>query len=343
MKAAIFKGVNIISLEEITPPSLPEKGIIIKVKAAGICGTDVRIYRGKKMVTPPKIIGHEFAGEIVEVANDLQGFSIGDRVLVEAIIPCGNCYACRRGEMNICTGRQTLGYEYNGGFAEFVAIPKEAISAGCVIKIPDSVSYEEAAVCEPAAACINGNSKIDDKLRESLLVAGDGPVGLIHTQLGKIRGFEKVILAGTDDEKLKIGKELGADETVNVNDESLSSFIKEKIDEEGIECVVIANNNKSSLDECLPLLKKGGEAIIFAGYKNDESIEINLNFIHYKEIKIKGSSGHSVKEMKKAVELLEKGKLNLQKIITHRLNIDDVVKGIQMKENLVGIKHIITF
>lgn len=343
MRAAIFKGVNVISIEDIEAPLLPEGGILLKVKAAGICGTDVRIFRGRKMVTPPKIIGHEFSGEITEVSDSANGYSVGDRVVVEAIIPCGECYACKRGEKNICTGRQTLGYEYNGGFAEYVAVPEQAVSAGCVIKIPESVSFEEAAACEPAAACINGNAKIDGNLRESLLVAGDGPVGLIHTQLGKICGFKKIILAGTDDEKLQIGRELGADAVVNVKNGDLASFIKGNIDEEGIECVVAANNNRNSLEECIPLLKKGGEIIIFAGYKGEETVEINLNLIHYREIKIKGSSGHSAKDMKRAVELLESGELNLKRLITHRFSADDIVKGIEMKESLVGIKHIVTF
>ena len=334
---------NVISVEDMETPFLPEGGILLKVKAAGICGTDVRIFRGRKMVTPPKIIGHEFAGEIAEISDSVGGYTIGDRVVVEAIIPCGECYACRRGERNICTGRQTLGYEYNGGFAEYVAVPEQAVSAGCVIKIPESVSFDAAAVCEPAAACINGNSKIDKKLRESLLIAGDGPVGLIHTQLGKICGFKRVILAGTDDEKLEIGRELGADAVINVRKEDLSSFIKKSVDEEGVECVIVANNNKSSLEECIPLLKKGGEVVIFAGYKSEESVEVNLNFIHYREIKIKGSSGHSAKDMKKAVELLESGKLNLERLITHKFGVDDIVKGIDMKENLIGIKHVVIF
>ncbi len=343
MKAAIFKGINVISVEEIEMPSLPEGGLLLKVKAAGICGTDVRIYRGRKMVTPPKIIGHEFAGEIVEVSDSANGYAKGDRVVVEAIIPCGKCYACRRDEKNICIRRQTLGYEYNGGFAEYVAIPGEAVEADCVIKIPDSLSFEEAAACEPAAACINGNSKIDSKLRESLLVAGDGPVGLIHTQLGKISGFKKVILAGTDDEKLALGKELGADEVVNIKNDDLAEFIKMNVGEEGIECAIVANNNKNSLEECIPLLKKGGEVVIFAGYKGEESVEVNLNFIHYREIQIKGSSGHSAREMKRAVELLGSGKLTLQKLITHKLHIDHIVEGIEMKESLIGVKHVVTF
>lgn len=343
MKAAVFKGINILSVEDVKKPAVPEGGLLLKVQATGICGTDVRIFRGRKMVTPPRIIGHEFSGIVASVSDRTGGLKEGDRVVVEAIIPCGTCYACRRGEANICVSRKTLGYELDGGFAEYVAIPAEAVSAGCVIKLPDNVSFAEAAACEPAAACINGRNKISSNLRESILISGDGPVGLIHMELAKALGFKKVLMAGTDNEKLSLAKRLGADAVLNVREDNLAPFIKSVCGEDGVDCVIVANNNRGSLEECIQLLRKGGEVVIFAGYKSEEAIEINLNLIHYREIKIKGSSGHSKIHMKEAVDLVSNGSLDLKSLITHELKPEQIVEGIKMKEELVGIKHIIKF
>ncbi|OGL42582.1 MAG: hypothetical protein A2W05_02565 [Candidatus Schekmanbacteria bacterium RBG_16_38_10] len=341
MKAAVFLAPKSIEIQDRNIPSINNDEILVKVVASGICGTDVKIYNGGKKVETPKIIGHEFSGVVFETGKNVKGLSCGDRVAVEPIIPCGSCYSCRGGRLNLCLSRPTIGYEYDGAFAEYVRIPATAIKAGNVVKLPEEVSFEEGALAEPVAACINGNKKLRQEKGSMLWIIGDGPIGLIHIQLSKLIGIEKIILSGTDDEKLLTGRNLGADYTINVLKEDVKEKISDITKGEGVSQVIIGANSVKTVTEAISLIKKGGVLIIFAGFSPDSKTTIDLNTVHYREISILGSSGHSVKELREAIFLMRDKKLNVNPLITHRFSIDEVVEGIKLKEEQKGIKHII--
>ena len=180
MKAAVFLSPSHIELQEVKRPKIGPGEVLIKVKAAGICGTDARILKGSKKIPAPRIIGHEFAGEIQEVGEENEEWKPGDRVTVEPIIACGKCYCCLRGRFNICLTRPTIGYEYDGAFAEFVRIPSEAVDRGNLIRLPDDVSFEDAAFAEPLSACIQGNERARIRKGDRVWIMGDGPIGLTH-------------------------------------------------------------------------------------------------------------------------------------------------------------------
>lgn len=343
MKAAVFLGKKSIEIQDRKIPSINNDEILIKVAAAGICGTDVKIYNGEKKVETPKIIGHEFSGVVFETGKNVRGFSSGERVAVEPIIPCGSCYSCTSGRLNLCLSRPTIGYEFDGAFAEYVRIPESALKAGNVVKLPEEVSFEEGAFAEPIAACINGNKKLRQEKGSVLWIIGDGPIGLIHIQLSKLIGIEKIILSGTDDEKLLTGKKIGADCTINVLKENVKEKILDITRGEGVNQVIIGANSVKIVNETLSLIKKGGVMIIFAGFSPDSKTTIDLNTIHYREISILGSSGHSVRELQEAIDLMRNKKLNVKSLITHKLTLDEVEKGIKLKEEQKGIKHIINF
>ena len=341
MRAAVFLGPKVIEIQEREKPYIKDDELLVKVKAAGICGTDVKIFNGEKKIEVPKIIGHEFSGEVFEVGNRVKDFVSGDRVAVEPIIPCGSCYSCKSDRFNLCLSRPTIGYEYDGGFADYVRIPSSAIKAGNVIKLSAEVSFEEGALAEPAAACINGNRKLRKQTDEILWIIGDGPIGLIHVQLAKNIGFKKIILSGENEAKLFLGKEFGARFVINIRKENVEKSLLELTDGNGVDQIIIAVNNIKVVIQALPLLKKGGLLILFAGFSPDSKVIMDLNLIHYREISIIGSSGHSARDLKEAVDLMKNKKLNLMPLITQRFALDEITSGINLKKEQKGIKQII--
>ena len=343
MKAAVFLSPSQIELQEVEIPKIGPREALIRVKAAGICGTDARIFKGNKKIPAPRIIGHEFAGEIQEVGGEVKEWRVGDRVTVQPIIACGRCHCCLRGRFNICLTRPTIGYEYDGGFAEFVRIPGEAIDRGNMIKLPDDVSFEDAAFSEPLSACVHGNEKARIRKGDRVWIMGDGPIGLTHVQLAALSGAGTIILSGTDPEKLRLGGKLGAHHLIQIPQQDPLAEVKALTEGEGVEVAITAASASRLIEDALQGggLKKGGLLLIFAGVPPESLARIDPNRVHYQEYTITGSSGHSIENMRQAVALIHSRSFRVNPLISHRLPLEQVIEGIQMKERLEGLKHLI--
>ena len=195
MKAAVLKGIENLEMEDISRPTPSPQEILIKVKACSICGTDIRVYHhGHKHMRFPRIIGHELSGEIVEIGKRVEGHKLGEKVAIAPAIPCGRCHYCRRGMQSMCINLTAIGYHYDGGFAEFMVVPEDAVRNGCVNTIPPELSFEEAALAEPLACAINGQQLSQISLGNTVVVVGAGPLGCIHLQLAKAKGASRTIL-----------------------------------------------------------------------------------------------------------------------------------------------------
>jgi len=341
MKAAVFYGPSDIRVEERPIPKIEEGEVLVKVKAAAICGTDLRIYMGTKKIETPKIIGHEFAGEVEEVKGDVGGICTGERVTVYPVISCGKCYACMMGRRNICVQRPTIGYEYDGGFAEYVKIPSNAIIAGSVIKLPDRISYEEAAITEPLAACLNGILRLQVEHGEHVWIAGAGPIGLMHLQLARLAGAALVVVSEVNEFRAKKARELGADIVVNPVKEEVSKTIMQATDGKGADKIMIAAGVPKLIEESLKAARKGARIVIFAGSPEGSSITIDPNIIHYKEIELTGASAATPFLHRKAVELVNNRRIDLRSLITHKLTLDEIDKGLTMKQMGEGLKTLV--
>ncbi len=341
MKAAVFYGPSDIRVEERPIPKIEEGEVLVKVKAAAICGTDLRIYMGTKKIETPKIIGHEFAGEVEEVKGDVNGICTGERVTVYPVISCGKCYACMMGRRNICVQRPTIGYEYDGGFAEYVKIPSNAIIAGSVIKLPDRISYEEAAITEPLAACLNGILRLQVEHGEHVWIAGAGPIGLMHLQLARLAGAALVVVSEVNEFRAKKARELGADIVVNPVKEEVSKTIMQATDGKGADKIMIAAGVPRLIEESLKAARKGARIVIFAGSPEGSSITIDPNIIHYKEIELTGASAATPFLHRKAVELVNNRCIDLRSLITHKLALDEIAKGLTMKQMGEGLKTLV--
>jgi L-iditol 2-dehydrogenase len=342
MRAARFIGTDRIEIEEVPPPVCGTDEIVVSVHRAGICGTDLRIFRGRKAVDPPVTLGHEFAGTIVEAGDGVRDLPPGTRVTVEPIIPCGTCYCCRTGRENICLTRPTIGYQYDGGFADRVRIPAEAIRAGNVIPVPDGLGFDEACYAEPLAACINGMEKLAPGPGERVWVAGDGPIGLTHLQLARARGVESVYLSGTREERLAAGTALGAADVFDVTGGGdPAGWIADRTGGEGVDAVVLATNATGAIADAMASLRKGGRLLLFAGYPPETTHPFDLAAIHYREHRILGASGHAARDVRRAIELMASGEFRAAPLITHHLPLESIREGLEMKESFVGLKHII--
>ncbi|MFL6473333.1 MAG: alcohol dehydrogenase catalytic domain-containing protein [Nitrososphaeraceae archaeon] len=323
MNAAVFYSPNNLSVQEIQfPTDLDEKGsIMLKVNACAVCGYDVRVFRnGHSKVTPPIILGHEFCGEILKAATPINATTTtttsndniiikeGSRVAVCPVIPCLNCRYCYNKQYNLCINLKEIGSTVNGGFAEYVKIPKNVIQIGGLVSVPDNLSNEEAALLEPLACCLNAFSHIGqiittttttnenkkDKEREGrerrersqsvVVIIGDGPIGLLHLQLSKLYGA-KTIVVGKISARIQKAKSMGADEVIFTEDDDhqssngkeTSDNVLEFTDGIGANIVIVATSNPAALDLAIKIAAKNSIINIFAGMPKENSNSNNKN------------------------------------------------------------------
>lgn len=341
MKALVFYGPKDLKVKEVEIPQISDNDILVKVAFCGVCGTDNRIYQGTKKIKAPRIIGHEFSGVVAEIGKDVNEYNLGERVCVYPMIHCGECYACKNGNTNICVNRKTIGYEIDGGFAEYVKIPYEAIRCGNVVRIPDSVPDDVASIAEPVSAAYHGIQRLNLVEGQTLVIVGAGPIGLFHVQLAKTRKPKQIIVIEPVEEKRKMAMSLGANIGIDPFVSDAVEIIFRATDGEGVDAVIIDVGQPAAVEASLEYVKKSGRIVLFAGLKEGDKITINPNLIHYREIEFTGSSSSSAKIMKEVLDLCAQKKINMKEMISGVFTLSDWEKAFIMKNEYVGIKSII--
>jgi L-iditol 2-dehydrogenase len=343
MKAAIFHGPGKMQLEEKDVPQITADDVLVKIKVSAICGTDVRIFDGKKTkgVRLPSVIGHEMVGIVEEVGAKVNGFAVGERVGVIPVIPCGKCNYCLSNRENACANRTAIGYEFDGGFAEYVRIPGTALAAGNLVKLPDHVSFEQAVIAEPLACCINGNRKSNIQLNDTVVVIGAGPIGLMHVQLAKLSGASKIIVSELLEHRLDKALEAGATTLVNSGKESLYDVVMRETDGYGADAVIMAIGIPQIVNDCLKLARKGGTVNLFAGFTNGVMSEIDPNLLHYNELVVVGTTASTRADYHKALSLISAGKINTNVIITEGYTLENIEQAILDVKTGKGMKSVI--
>ncbi len=343
MKAAVLEEIENLVIKDVNEPECPGDGILIKVEACAVCGTDVKVYHhGHKHIRFPRITGHEVAGTIVEVGHEVNDYREGDRVAVAPAIPCGACSYCRRGIQGMCANLTAMGYHYDGGFAGYMLVPSPAVRNGCVNKIPENLSFEEAAIAEPLACCINGQELSGVKLGDTVVVIGGGPVGCFHVQLAKTQGATKVILIDVSAERLKISRVASADIYIDGSRERAVERVLEETEGSGAEVVITACSSGRAQEESLQMVASRGNVNFFGGLPKDNPyIKFNSNLPHYKEFSLVGTHGSSPRHNILALGLIAGGKIKARELITHHLPLDGVREGIGITERGEGLKVII--
>ena len=343
MKAVVLKGPNDFEATEIEKPVIGDNDILLEMKKAAICGTDMRILNGTKTrgVRYPSVIGHEMCGVICEVGKDVKGFEVGEKVSIANVIPCGSCPACLAGRENACMNRKAIGYEFNGGFEEYILIPEIAIKSGNVVKLPENVSFTAGALIEPLACCIRGLKNAGTGFNDTVLIVGAGPIGLMHMQLSKIAGAKQVIVSEPNEMRRQVAKELGADICVDPTTEDLEQIIKEQTNGMGADVIVMAIGVPALVNSTLKLCKKGGTVNLFAGFAGTGECTIEVNTIHYNEIRVNGSTAYKRADYLEAADMVKSGKINLDRIATHTFKIENFKDAYEMSKSGKGLKIII--
>ena len=344
MKAAIYRGPENLSVEEVDAPRIQSTEAKIRVHACATCGTDAKIfYHGHPRLTPPQIIGHEIAGEVIEVGSDVTGLQIGDRVQVIAAVPCGECWACKADRMGICINQTSMGYQYPGGFAEEMVIPEAVLKVNGVNKIPDNVGYDEAAVTEPLACALNAQKLVHVGAGDMVLVMGAGPIGCLHVRLARAAGAKKVFLADVNGDRLKLSQDVvNSDRAVDMSSENLEEVILAETDGIGPSVVITAAPAGAAQEQALGLVAPGGRVSFFGGLPKDKpNITVDSNVVHYKELMIAGANGSSPAQNAEALALIASGKVPVADLITHRLPLTQVSDAIAAVTSGEAIKVVI--
>lgn len=322
VKAAVLRGIKDIHLEEVSMPKILRNELLIKVAAAGICGTDIHFYRGEWEVKKPLIPGHEFSGTIAKVGGGVEGFDEGDRVVAEPNMVCGRCYFCQMSERNFfCENLLAVGVDVNGAFAEYVKIKSEN-----VYKFPDTLSFEEAALIEPLACCIRGLDNAGIKVGDSVAIVGAGPIGLLLLQLAKMAGASKVIQTDLDNERLELAKELGADHTVNVHEEDPTIAVKDLTGGYGVDVAIEAVGSPESLTQAFALTRRGGRLNIFGVSPQNAVWNVKPFDLYSKELTITASY-RSPFTFQRAIEIASSIELRLKPLISHIFPLHEVARA----------------
>jgi len=333
MLAAIYYGENDIRIEDIEIPKIGNYEALIKVHAAAICGTDLKILSKGHFRIPndtKRILGHEVVGEIVEIGKNIKCLKTGMRVGVSPNVGCGICKYCLSGNTNLCPNYEAIGITYDGGFAEYMRIPEEFIHQGNVVFFPPSLPYEHAVFAEPFSAVINGQEACRINYSDIVLIIGAGPIGIMHFMLVENSSVQKVIVSETIKERREQISNLGAKIVIDPLNEDIKKIVYDLSYGRGADVIIIAASSAEAQEESLELVARGGRINFFGGLLNkDEIIKINSNIIHYKQIFLTGTTGQNVLQYNKSMELLIAGKLKVENLITEVFRLSDVKKAFE--------------
>lgn len=325
MKAAVLQAPNVLRLTEMATPEAEPGELVLRVRAATVCGTDLRILSGRKTkgVRFPSVIGHEFAGDVVQAGAGVTQFKVGDRVCMDPVIPCRACAYCKSGLENVCANRQAMGYEFDGAFAEYIRIPAIALAAGNVFRMPQGMSFEAAALAEPLACCINGQRNAGVGMGDSVVILGAGPIGLMHAALARSAGARQVIVSEPNAARRQAAAERGVTHVFDPSGGSLADFVKARTDGLGADVAILAIGVPQLANEALTLVRRGGRVNLFAGFSAGDMSTIDVNLIHYGELVVTGASALSRRDYELALNMLASGQIDAGSLITHRYGVSD--------------------
>ncbi|MEK0316695.1 alcohol dehydrogenase catalytic domain-containing protein [Cohnella sp. 56] len=346
MLAARLYGPGDIRVCEVPKPVISEREILVRVRSAGICGTDMRMIRGGYPgISPetPRTLGHELSGEIAEVGDLVSGYRPGMRVAVAPNIGCGVCGECIRGDQHLCANYEALGVQSDGAFAEFVRIPEQALRFGNVALLPDHVSFDQAAVNEPLSCVYNGIAQCPIRAGDDVLIIGAGPIGLMYASLAKMSGAGRVFLSNRSSGRLALGREI--DPTfIAVPADGLKERMLELTGGRGADVVVTANPSPEAQQVAVEVAAMNGRINFFGGLPKDaRHVALDTNLIHYKQLVVTGSTKANNYHFRKTLQFIASGILDVGKLVSARYGIDRFDEALAYAGSSQGIKTLIVF
>ncbi|MDD4774569.1 MAG: alcohol dehydrogenase catalytic domain-containing protein [Eubacteriales bacterium] len=343
MKASVFTGIDTLELVTLPLPAVDDDSILVRVRACAVCGSDIRIFHhGNDRVRPPQTLGHEIAGDVVRTGKNVTKFKESDRVAVGADVPCGECAFCEAGMGNNCPINYAMGYQFAGGFAEYVLLNRTAVSHGPVHILPGGMSYDEGALVEPLGCVLNAMELAPVKLSDTVVIIGAGPIGMMICDVAKKRGASKVILINRSSPRLAMAQKLGiADVYICSGDEDPIGRV---LAETGLGADVIytACPSPEAQSDAIKMAKNRARISFFGGLPKDRSVvPLDTNIIHYKELIITGAHGATPVHHGRAVDLIARGTVDMKKYITHKYPLDEIAEAFRTAENHDGLRVVV--
>lgn len=331
MKAFVMDENRKMKLADAQEPKPEKDNIVVRVKAASICGTDMRTFlKGNAKIDVPRVMGHEFAGDIIHVGEELQsyGFHVGDRITAAPAIGCGECYYCEHGYSNMCDHLETIGFQYDGVFAPYVALPAKAVRNGNLIHLPDSITYDDATLIEPAACAWNGQSYLNIHKDDVVVIYGSGMIGCIHAELAFRKGAKEVIVVEPVEKRGEIAmNKVPGVKWINPFTQNTVELVRQLTEGRGCDVVITATSVPSVHEEAQIIAAKRGRISLFGGLPGEGKGYLDSNLIHYKELQVYGVHATTPDYMKAIMKMMEKGELDAKKYIEEVLPLEKIEEG----------------
>ncbi len=329
MKAVLFYAPGDIRFEEVPRPTAGRGEVVVQVKAALTCGTDLKTYkRGHPVMIQkaPTVFGHELAGVIAELGPDVEGFSVGQRVVAANSAPCNHCFYCRKGRHSLCENLEFL----NGSYAEFITIPARIVKQN-LLPIPHGVTFRQAALVEPLACIVHGIERSKIQLGDTVCIIGQGPIGLMFTRLAKLKGAW-VIAVDRVPFRLEKALQFGADEIVAASAvpdtvEAVRSLTPEW---RGVDVAIEAVGLPETWEQAVAMTRPGGLVNLFGGCKAGSHIKVDTRRLHYDELEIIGVFHHTPRYIRTALSLISSGQIDADALITHEMPLERLEEALQL-------------
>jgi len=343
MKAAILEALEEITVREVDSPSCGPAEAILKVRACAVCGSDIRIFHyGNDRVRFPAVIGHEIAGEIVEVGAEVTRVKTGDRIALGADVPCGVCYWCSNGMGTNCAINYAVGYQFPGGFQQYMVLNETILKFGPVSPIADDLSYNQAALAEPLACAINGLELARFGLGKSLCIIGLGPIGCMMLELSKVFGASRVFAAQRSAERLEMARQFREDARfISTEREDLVETVMRETGGEGVDLAITTAGTVQAQEDAIAMVRHRGYVNLFGGMKNQPKLCIDSNLIHYKECYVMGSHGSLPHHHRKALQLIARGDVRASRYISKVFPLREIKQAFQFHESRRGLKVVV--
>lgn len=320
-------------VEDVPVPPAPEGGLLLKVAACGLCGSDLRTLRsGHRKVTFPWIIGHEIAGQVSEIGPGYDGaWRVGDLLAVGPMAYCGACDFCLDGRYELCEAFLEIAQAWPGGLAEYIALPEAAVQLGTVQVVPEGLDLAYAAVSEPVSSCVHAQEKGQIGLGDTVVIVGAGPIGCIHASLARTRGAERIYMADIVEDRLKMAEAFAPDATIYAADRDTVQEVRRLTGGKGADVVITATPAPIACVQAVEMARKGGRILVFGGLPKENSRPgVDMNLVHYNALHLMGTTIFAPRHQRIALQLMASGRIPMDKLVTHRFPLADFVRGATM-------------
>jgi L-iditol 2-dehydrogenase len=341
MKAAVYQGKEQVVVTDVPEPVLEDGEVLIAVEACCICGTDLRTWRhGDKKIVPPRILGHEFCGQVVESRAPEGKVRVGDRVVMYIVILHGTDRYTEMGRANLSSHRTTMSYHHDGAFAPLMRVPAAAVRQGNLFPVTSAIPSEQMSLAEPLGCVMNAHSRLGVGLKDTVAVIGAGPIGIMHALVARLQGAQKVYILDNNPSRLEMAGRFDLDGTVLVE---TGGGHREEIlnltEGRGADVTIVAVSSAAAQNDALDIAAKAGRVNFFAGLpKSSPMAALDVNHIHYKELVVSGSYSEKKSDFQAAFALLHTGRFPADKIITHRFPLAGILEGFHLMETGEALK-----